>query len=181
MMAPVFASCPEPCDTEECLTLLARLLEVRNATIDPCEDFYGYACGNWEANHLRTETMESSNVFDVLLEENQLILKRLLGREGRWMVYVLPASSSVRDVITDIQQCSHSQQGPNPTHHLSVTATTSMNPSVHQYGTAPLGITPSPCHHNPQHASLQPSPENDQTISITIDTVTTTWSLTSAP
>ncbi|XP_065441017.1 kell blood group glycoprotein isoform X5 [Chrysemys picta bellii] len=68
----------KPCDTEECLTLLARLLEVRNATIDPCEDFYGYACGNWEANHLRTGTMESSNVFDVLLEENQLILKRLL-------------------------------------------------------------------------------------------------------
>uniref|UniRef100_A0A452GQV9 Kell metallo-endopeptidase (Kell blood group) n=1 Tax=Gopherus agassizii TaxID=38772 RepID=A0A452GQV9_9SAUR len=68
----------EPCDTKECLTLLARLLEVRNATIDPCEDFYGYACGNWEANHLRTRTMESSNVFDVLLEENQLILKRLL-------------------------------------------------------------------------------------------------------
>ncbi|XP_043369353.1 kell blood group glycoprotein isoform X2 [Dermochelys coriacea] len=68
----------KPCDTEECLMLLARLLEVRNATIDPCEDFYGYACGNWEANHLRTETMESSNVFDVLLEENQLILKRLL-------------------------------------------------------------------------------------------------------
>ncbi|XP_077679791.1 kell blood group glycoprotein isoform X4 [Eretmochelys imbricata] len=66
------------CDTEECLMLLARLLEVRNATIDPCEDFYGYACGNWEANHLRSETMESSNVFDVLLEENQLILKRLL-------------------------------------------------------------------------------------------------------
>uniref|UniRef100_A0A8C4WM30 Kell metallo-endopeptidase (Kell blood group) n=1 Tax=Gopherus evgoodei TaxID=1825980 RepID=A0A8C4WM30_9SAUR len=68
----------EPCDTKECLMLLARLLEVRNATIDPCEDFYGYACGNWEANHLRTGTMESSNVFDVLLEENQLILKRLL-------------------------------------------------------------------------------------------------------
>uniref|UniRef100_A0A674IQR9 Kell metallo-endopeptidase (Kell blood group) n=1 Tax=Terrapene triunguis TaxID=2587831 RepID=A0A674IQR9_9SAUR len=98
----------KPCDTEECLTLLARLLEVRNATIDPCEDFYGYACGNWEANHLRTGTMESSNVFDVLLEENQLILKRLLGREGRWMLRV--GSSAKEKAIQFYHSCMDTQQ-----------------------------------------------------------------------
>ncbi|XP_021250845.1 kell blood group glycoprotein isoform X1 [Numida meleagris] len=64
------------CDVEPSLALLARLLNSRNDTVDPCEDFYKYACGSWEGKHSSTEV--SQNIFDMLLEENQLILKRLL-------------------------------------------------------------------------------------------------------
>ncbi|XP_031465803.1 kell blood group glycoprotein homolog, partial [Phasianus colchicus] len=64
------------CDVEPSLALLARLLNSRNDSVDPCEDFYKYACGSWEGKHSSTEV--SRNIFDVLLEENQLILKRLL-------------------------------------------------------------------------------------------------------
>ncbi|XP_032303054.1 kell blood group glycoprotein [Coturnix japonica] len=64
------------CDVEPSLALLARLLNSRNDTVEPCEDFYQYACGSWEGKHSSTEV--SQNSFDVLLEENQLILKRLL-------------------------------------------------------------------------------------------------------
>ncbi|XP_009996610.1 PREDICTED: kell blood group glycoprotein [Chaetura pelagica] len=66
------------CDAEPSLTLLARLLNSRNETVDPCVDFYKYACGSWEGKQSSRTTEESLNVFDVLLEENQLILKRLL-------------------------------------------------------------------------------------------------------
>ncbi|KAM6309847.1 kell blood group glycoprotein isoform 3-T5 [Podargus strigoides] len=66
------------CDAELSLTLLARLLNSRNDTVEPCEDFYKYACGSWEGKHSSRTTEDSLNVFDVLLEENQLILKRLL-------------------------------------------------------------------------------------------------------
>ncbi|XP_027577951.2 kell blood group glycoprotein [Pipra filicauda] len=66
------------CDVKPGLALLERLLNSRNDTVEPCEDFYKYACGNWKGKHSSRTTEESLNVFDVLLEENLLILKRLL-------------------------------------------------------------------------------------------------------
>lgn len=77
--------CPGSCDAELRLALLSRLLNSRNDAVDPCEDFYKYACGNWKSNHSSRTTEESRNVFDILLEENELVLKRLLGRE-RWLL-----------------------------------------------------------------------------------------------
>ncbi|KAH0628531.1 hypothetical protein JD844_009844 [Phrynosoma platyrhinos] len=46
--------------------------------MDPCEDFFNYTCGNWDVTYTRGMNMPLVNVFDVLLEENQLIMKRLL-------------------------------------------------------------------------------------------------------
>ncbi|XP_033372701.1 kell blood group glycoprotein isoform X1 [Parus major] len=66
------------CDAESDLALLERLLNSRNDTVNPCENFYKYACGRWEGKQSSRTREESLNVFDVLLEENLLILKRLL-------------------------------------------------------------------------------------------------------
>ncbi|KAM3678084.1 kell blood group glycoprotein isoform 2-T4 [Ammospiza maritima maritima] len=66
------------CDAESDPALLERLLNSRNDTVNPCENFYKYACGRWEGKQSSRTREESLNVFDVLLEENLLILKRLL-------------------------------------------------------------------------------------------------------
>ncbi|RLV99054.1 hypothetical protein DV515_00010133 [Chloebia gouldiae] len=66
------------CEAESDPALLERLLNSRNDTVNPCENFYKYACGRWEGKQSSRTREESLNVFDVLLEENLLILKRLL-------------------------------------------------------------------------------------------------------
>ncbi|RMC07565.1 hypothetical protein DUI87_17039 [Hirundo rustica rustica] len=66
------------CDAESDPALLEGLLNSRNDTVNPCENFYKYACGRWEGKQSSRTREESLNVFDVLLEENLLILKRLL-------------------------------------------------------------------------------------------------------
>ncbi|XP_007441989.1 endothelin-converting enzyme 2 isoform X1 [Python bivittatus] len=68
----------ESCNTSSCLVLLARLQKAQNGTIDPCEDFFSYVCGNWEPNSTWGMDRPSVNVFDVVLEENLLIMKKLL-------------------------------------------------------------------------------------------------------
>lgn len=42
-----------PCDSKDCLRAAANLFQSMDLTIDPCEDFYMYSCGNWADEHPR--------------------------------------------------------------------------------------------------------------------------------
>ncbi|XP_071644793.1 endothelin-converting enzyme homolog isoform X2 [Temnothorax longispinosus] len=39
------------CDSEDCVRVAASLKESMNESIDPCDDFYQYACGRWPQEH----------------------------------------------------------------------------------------------------------------------------------
>ncbi|XP_061493594.1 kell blood group glycoprotein isoform X2 [Rhineura floridana] len=95
----------ETCNTTTCLVFLARLLNVHNKSIDPCDDFFSYTCGNWEANHTQGIHMPLVNVFDVLLEENQLIMRRRL-EEPQLGVY----SSAEEKAVQFYTSCMNTEQ-----------------------------------------------------------------------
>lgn len=41
------------CKTNQCLRASANLLQSMDKSVDPCEDFYQFTCGNWAKHHPR--------------------------------------------------------------------------------------------------------------------------------
>ena len=69
------------CETRACVELAAELLSNINASADPCEDFYSYACGGWIENHPLPDDKTRISTFDQLRDAGQAILKRELERQ----------------------------------------------------------------------------------------------------
>ncbi|KPP69864.1 membrane metallo-endopeptidase-like 1-like [Scleropages formosus] len=66
------------CTTPECVTSAARLLQNMDPKVEPCENFYQYACGGWLERHVIPETSSRHSIFDILRDELEIVLKGVL-------------------------------------------------------------------------------------------------------
>uniref|UniRef100_A0AAX7T8X1 Neprilysin n=1 Tax=Astatotilapia calliptera TaxID=8154 RepID=A0AAX7T8X1_ASTCA len=56
----------------------SRLIENMDANVDPCDNFYQYACGGWLKKNIIPETTSRYSTFDILRDELEVILKGVL-------------------------------------------------------------------------------------------------------
>ncbi|XP_024940321.1 uncharacterized protein LOC107267301 [Cephus cinctus] len=66
------------CQTEECRLIGQEFLRNLNKSVDPCEDFYEYACGGWRANNPIPVTESSWNRFSVTAKSNDKRIRAIL-------------------------------------------------------------------------------------------------------
>ena len=74
-----FLSISGPCLTPECIQVAASLLSANDRTVDPCEDFYSYACGGWIKKHVIPSGHSRWSTFGELWKGNQEVMKRVIG------------------------------------------------------------------------------------------------------
>uniref|UniRef100_A0A8B9W4D9 Endothelin-converting enzyme 1 n=1 Tax=Bos mutus grunniens TaxID=30521 RepID=A0A8B9W4D9_BOSMU len=69
---------PSVCLSEACISVTSSILSSMDPTVDPCQDFFTYACGGWIKANPVPDGHSRWGTFSNLWEHNQAIIKHLL-------------------------------------------------------------------------------------------------------
>ncbi|XP_073323626.1 endothelin-converting enzyme 1 isoform X1 [Pagrus major] len=69
---------PGLCLTEPCITVASAVMGALDRSVDPCHDFYNFACGGWVKSNPLPEGKSRWGPFSNLWEHNMLVMKHLL-------------------------------------------------------------------------------------------------------
>ena len=78
------------CMTEECVLAAASFIKSMDRTVDPCEDFYSYACGKYAKETPIPQFAASVSVMGTMRENMEYKLSQLIS-------YNIPANASGTD------------------------------------------------------------------------------------
>lgn len=60
---------PSTCLTPGCVTAASAIINAMDTTVDPCEDFYRFSCGNWVDNQVIPDDRTSVSIFSILQDD----------------------------------------------------------------------------------------------------------------
>ncbi|KAI3413451.1 NEDD8 protease Nep2 [Globodera pallida] len=97
------------CLTPICVHTAAIILNSMNSSVDPCDDFFEYACGNWIRQHPIPDDAPSVSNFENLGQDLELALKDLLEDETE-LLYSDVNTDAVKKAKSFYQMCLNETQ-----------------------------------------------------------------------
>lgn len=116
------------CNSEGCMQAASALRQKMNESIDPCEDFFQYSCGNWITNNPILPSENRISTFRNLYKRNSEKLLLLLMKTGD----NLPTSYAVQKARAYFKSCMKEDQSDDA-------VTQELTKLITHYGSWPLG------------------------------------------
>ena len=76
--APTSTNKTDMCLTDECILVSSKIYRSLNTQVDPCDNFYEYACGGWFKQNLIPSGFPRWGILSSITYANQLIIKSQL-------------------------------------------------------------------------------------------------------